>query len=63
MRDSSFNKSAIKCAFFNWIDMLMPNRRQYLALDMGETEEEWNETAEVFWRKFADALLDIEEVE
>lgn len=60
---TEFSKIQIKCAFFNWIDMLMPNRQQYLAIDMGESEDEQKATILKFWRVFAEMLLDVEEVE
>ena len=61
MRESRFSKEVVKCAFFNWFDMMIP-KQQFLALDMGETEEERNETVKKFWYKFVDVLLSVEEV-
>jgi hypothetical protein len=63
MRKSEFSKESVKCAFFNWLDMMMPNNQQFIALDMGETEEEREETLNKFWRKFTDVLLSVEETE
>lgn len=55
---AKFNKETIKCAFFNW----MPRGRIW-AVDMGETDVEWEASVEVMWRKFVEALLNVEEVE
>ena len=63
MRKSKFTKSQIKRAFFNWLDWMVPNGQQHLAIDMGETEEERQATVERFWRVFTEKLLDVEEVD
>ena len=62
-RFGCFPKAVIKCAFHAWLDWMMPNGQQHLAIDMGETEEERQATVERFWRVFTEMLLDVEEVD
>jgi hypothetical protein len=58
-----FNKAQLKCAFYAWFDWLVPKGQKILAIDMGETPEEVEETIERFWRVFVEKLLDVVEAE
>lgn len=63
MRISKYNKSQLKCAFYDWFGWMVPKGQRVFAVDMGETPEEVEETIERFWRVFVEKLLDVVETE
>ncbi len=63
MNPSKYGVAQVKCAFFAWFDRMVPNQQQFFSVDMGESQEEREDTLEAFWHLFVNALLDVEETD